>query len=398
MSTNEPQILKDSKSPTNGQPWIYGPFFDQAFILWPGIVLATALVLMISPNDISFDGHFMIWVVCVLLVDVTHVYSTIFRTYANSINRNIFKSELLWTPIVALAIGVMLYSLSDLLFWRILAYVAVYHFVRQQYGFLALYRFRLETVSPWNARIDKFAIYTATLTPIAFWHAHLPREFHWFIDDDFVAGLPIAAFYIIAVGFVLSMVFYLGKEIQFWKLHHKTSWPQHLILFSTIVTWWIGIIYFNNDIGFTILNTLSHGIPYMALVWATQQKQRQKQDQSQRSLQSEQAHSGALFQTLKPSDLVESPPFSTRLLAKANENSFYGVLVFLTVLIVLAYCEEYLWAGLVWREHLSLFLGAEFLPRVSDPTLLAFIVPLLSLPQVTHYILDGFIWKAPGKD
>ena len=24
---------------------------------------------------------------------------------------------------------------------------------------------------------------------------------------------------------------------------------------------------------------------------------------------------------------------------------------------------------------------------------LAFIVPLLALPQVTHYILDGFIWK-----
>ena len=33
---------------------------------------------------------------------------------------------------ISLAVGVVLYSLGELVFWRILAYVAIFHFVRQQ--------------------------------------------------------------------------------------------------------------------------------------------------------------------------------------------------------------------------------------------------------------------------
>ena len=36
-----------------------------------------------------------------------------------------------------------LYSRGELVFWRALAYLAVFHFVRQQYGWMALYRARM---------------------------------------------------------------------------------------------------------------------------------------------------------------------------------------------------------------------------------------------------------------
>jgi hypothetical protein len=55
-----------------------------------------------------------------------------------------------------------------------------------------------------------------------------------------------------------------------------------------------------------------------------------------------------------------------------------------------------LWDVLVWHEHPSLF-GAWGL-RVSE-SLLAFVVPALTVPQATHYVLDGLIWRrhdAPG--
>ncbi len=58
-----------------------------------------------------------------------------------------------------------------------------------------------------------------------------------------------------------------------------------------------------------------------------------------------------------------------------------------------AYLEEGLWDGLVWREHGAVFGWFQALPDVSRAAWLAWLVPLLALPQSTHYVLDGFIWR-----
>jgi len=39
-------------------------------------------------------------------------------------------------PVLGLTIGIALYSEGELVFWRVLAYLAVFHFIRQQYGWL----------------------------------------------------------------------------------------------------------------------------------------------------------------------------------------------------------------------------------------------------------------------
>jgi hypothetical protein len=48
---------------------------------------------------------------------------------------------------------------------------------------------------------------------------------------------------------------------------------------------------------------------------------------------------------------------------------------------------------MVWNEHQTVFKLFSFLPQVNDQVLLSLIVPLLVVPQATHYVLDGFIWK-----
>jgi hypothetical protein len=68
------------------------------------------------------------------------------------------------------------------------------------------------------------------------------------------------------------------------------------------------------------------------------------------------------------------------------------------LLILFAYFEEGLWDGLVWKEHASVFKPFATLPAINSDMLLALIVPLLALPQSTHYVLDGFIWKMKKKD
>jgi hypothetical protein len=133
------------------------------------------------------------WIATVLAVDVAHVWSTAYRVYLDPDERRRRPALYLGLPVAAYALGVVLYSASPGLFWRVLAYLAVFHFVRQQYGWVALYRRRLGPSTALDRVLDDAAIYSATLYPLLWWHAHLPREFEWFIEGDFIPGLPLTA-------------------------------------------------------------------------------------------------------------------------------------------------------------------------------------------------------------
>ena len=121
----------------------------------------------------------------VLLIDVAHVWSTSFRVYFDKEELRRRLGLYLLVPIAGYVVGVALYSEGELTFWRPLATVAVFHFVRQQYGWVALYRRKLNEPTDWTWWIDAAAVYLATVYPLAFWMTNLPRNFEWFIRNDF---------------------------------------------------------------------------------------------------------------------------------------------------------------------------------------------------------------------
>ena len=82
------------------------------------------------------------WITAILLVDVAHVYSTGFRVYFDNVELRRRPWLYVLAPLLSFLIGAAIYSESRLIFWRLLAYLAVFHFVRQQYGWVALYRAR----------------------------------------------------------------------------------------------------------------------------------------------------------------------------------------------------------------------------------------------------------------
>jgi hypothetical protein len=67
-----------------------------------------------------------------------------------------------------------------------------------------------------------------------------------------------------------------------------------------------------------------------------------------------------------------------------------GVGAFVGVLLLLAFAEELAWDRLVWHEQAWLFGSGGV---QSGDLALALIVPLLALPQATHYLLDGVLWR-----
>ena len=172
---------------TRGSGWIVSPLFDLLFFIGPSF-LALALVafcpwIRAAGAETSIAG----WVMCVLLVDVAHVWSSLYRTYLDPEER-VAKAGLFGVvPLACAGAGIFLYALDPRYFWRVLAYLAVLHFIRQQYGFAALYGRSGAWIDKLDARIDKAAIYAATLYPLIYWHTHMPRPFVWFVPGDFLA-------------------------------------------------------------------------------------------------------------------------------------------------------------------------------------------------------------------
>ena len=65
---------------------------------------------------------------------------------------------------------------------------------------------------------------------------------------------------------------------------------------------------------------------------------------------------------------------------------------FLGIVWMLAYLEEFLWDTGVWHERSWLF-GRSWSWGEAE----VYFVPLLAVPQITHYVLDGFIWRRSAR-
>jgi hypothetical protein len=130
-----------------------------------------------------------------------------------------------------------------------------------------------------------------------------------------------------------------------------------VVVVTTAATWYVGIVATNDDFTFTVTNVIVHGAPYMALLFMYS---RERAKEAPRSL-------------------------VARIVAG-------GALAFLGVALALAFAEEMLWDRLVWHDRPGLF-GGTHEGALLVPLARAIVVPLLAVPQATHYALDAVLWR-----
>ncbi len=361
------------------QPWLSSAKFDIVAVIAPAFVSSLLVLIFRQQLTDSPTLPLWAWVSIVLMVDVAHVYATLFRTYLSprALHRN--ATLLIAIPISCWGVGCLLYSINGLLFWRVLAYLAVFHFIRQQYGFTAIYSRKDPPEVRKYGWIDRLVVYSATIYPLLFWHTHLPRKFDWFIEGDFISGLPEVASALGFAVYVAAATIYISKELWVFKSSGFFNVPKNLLIVGTALSWWVGIITVNSDFAFTLTNVLSHGIPYMGLIWLYQRPTERKES------------------PLSTESCAEKPTALENKLTACTTFILSSLPIFVAFLILLAYLEEGFWDGFVWREHSQLFNAFWHLPAIIDPTILAFLIPLLALPQSTHYVLDGFIWRVKDR-
>src|SRR5262249_29127714 len=176
------------------------------------------------------------------------------------------------------------------------------------------------------------------------WHTHRPRRFWWFLRGDF-AALPAAAARVAAPLYWAALAAYAARALARWA-RGRPHPGKDIVVATTALCWYVGIVACNGDYAFTVTNVLIHGIPYFALTfWYARSR-------------------------------------GQALAARG------GPIAFVATLWALAYAEELFWDRGVWHERAWLF-GAGFAAGAWKIVL----VPVLSVPQVTHYVLDGFVWR-----
>ena len=331
-------------APQRRATWLFSRRID--LLAFGGSALLSFVILGIGARAgvLHSEAPEWAWIGGVLLVDVAHVWSTIFRTYLDG--AELRRRPMLYSvvPIAAYLIGLVLYDAGAIVFWRCLAYLAIFHFIRQQYGWVALYRNRADERS--GRWIDMLAIYAATLYPLLWWHANLPRKFNWFVPNDFPFSISsdVATYATPLYWAILAL--YAARSIA-------QGFPnpgKDLVVGTTALCWYVGIVALNSDFAFTVTNVFIHGLPYIALVYIYQRERGE-------------------------------------VASAANRILRFGLPAFLMILWVIAFAEEALWDRALWHERAWLF-GSWSIASTER-----WLVPLLAVPQIAHYVLDGFIWR-----
>jgi hypothetical protein len=305
----------------------------------------------------------------ILGIDVAHVYSTLFRTYLDRVELGAHPLRYALVPALGYAAGVWLYVWGAMVFWRVLAYLALFHFVRQAVGFAAVYRARAGRSGLVERGIDEAVLYSATLYPVLYWHVRpWHQEFSWFMPGDFVT-LPFIEALLPAAGalYALSLALFFTRELLGLVRQGEILLGRFVVVTSTAATWYVGIVATNSDFDFTVTNVIVHGVPYLALLWAYVRARLPVRAERGGSKHDGQGSAQSLVGDV----------------ARAGFGAFAGVV------LVMAFVEELMWDRLVWHERGWLFGEGS---AIGDGAL-AWLVPVLALPQLTHYVLDGFLWR-----
>lgn len=372
------QATHAASTTENRFPVLFSPVVD--FLAFGGSALLALAMLPIGAalGVLHADSPRWTWVTAILLIDVAHVYATGFRVYfdVDELRRRPWLYGL--APLLSFLVGAAIYSESVALFWSVLAYLAVFHFIRQQYGWVALYRSREGDHERLGWWVDAVAIYMATVYPLIYWHTHLPRQFTWFTEGDFLT-LPAWIGVVAEPMYWASLATYFGRSI--YRGMRQGAWNpgKDLVVVTTAICWYVGIISLNSDYAFTVTNVIIHGVPYMVLIY--------------------------WYRWHRLSASRDSAWDATDVHAISRWKTTAGRLsLFLGAIWVLAYAEELLWDRGVWNEQDWLFGWVTFGAGDSSPSTGSrssgvdfWLAPLLAVPQITHYVLDGFIWRRSAR-
>jgi hypothetical protein len=361
----EPHLLDAAVAPAPPGvargPWIVSRRFDLALLALPAALTLLCLALPAPASPLPL-GWFLLLVVA---FDVAHVWTTLYLSY---LDRETFaRRRLLFLLPVPLAVLVSyrLHVHSPALFWTLLAYVAIHHFISQQWGFIALYRLRAGERDPVDRTLDRWALWAGALGPLLWWHASPARTFDWFgHGEEFLFALdPALRPDIVAATATVGVVWVVR---QAWRAARGDAPCAGKVLWmvASWLSWSVGIVWGQSPLVSLAAINLLHGVPFLGLVWFRLNRR---------------------FEA--PAARARSPLLGL-LAQRGMVWAFYGLV------LALALLEEGLWDGTHWGTYVRGLTGLAP-PDLGDRAT-SLLVAVLVTPQIVHYVLDGWLWRLDG--
>lgn len=353
MKANSIEQLRNS--------FLQTPTYEWLFIVLPPLVLSLFFVL--APRDIESIGYMnAILLFCFVVIDGGHVFSTIFITYFDR-SRNSYQKLKYVLVFLITYFGIYFFlSLTNQNgLWSLLAYLAIFHFIRQQFGLMKLYYSNSEPKKKIEIWLDDLAIYSTTIYPYIYWHAHLPREAgSVFRRSSFIQFPAIQQVSLICgVLTVLLIVSFVIKEIYFFIIKGRVELQKFAVVIGSAVAWWVSIVYFYDWIlPYSVIQTVSHGVPYWALLWIYGRTANQE---------------------------IETR--SWFFISK------WGLVTMVVIASSLSFLLIFGWEHLIYASDYRGYHPFSNLPNLVVSPISKYLEAFFASCQVTHYGLDSLIWK-----
>jgi len=313
---------------------VFGAGLD--FVSFLAIPLAVAILLTMVFGPALTAVTSAILFVC---FDLFHVYVGIGTAWVfpdQWTNRRLFYFGF---PALCFAAYSGLFALSPGLFAMIYAYASIFHFSRQQIGWMRATGRRGLFFSSWESTLNDLAIYSATFGFVAYRVFDRPGA-TWFVEGDlgFLSFLPSKG--ILAFALVVNAAYLVWQTIIAIK-HKYVNVSKNLVWFTTFLVWGVSFVMFKAvTVGAVALIVVHHASPFVVLSFFYVRHRRQE-----------------------------------------GHRSYFGPFAFLAVA-----------GAALMLSSMEQAVSAEwsFLSYFSN---LRFIEPFLAMIATYHYAIDSFFWR-----
>ncbi len=339
----------------SGSAWVFSARLDPLLFLGPPLC-GIAFALWLGHAGLLAAPMFgWLYLVVYVLLDVPHVFATLFPTYLDAEYRRDHRAVLVATPLGIFAVaGALWLAGQELLLFALVVYLNLFHIARQQHLFL---EFTQRHEAERATRVwDHLLLGSVLGYAYLWWHTHLPRAYGLQEPAVMIEGIPAWTSEVTLPVVWGIFALWLVRELRRVRGGRPPNWARYLVIGASWVTYWTAGMLFNSEMAFFAVAIFMHSGTYLFLVhqW------------------------GRGRFAARPERLA------------ALFRGWRGALAFAALLVAIAYLGEALADAFVRHGHDELFpLGHLAAP----PAVAVAVGALLFVPQVTHYVMDLFLWK-----
>ena len=259
--------------------WIISPADDLVWFI--GSVMASYGLLGLAHLGVSPFTLLLAWAI---IFDGTHFFATLSRTYFDTEERQLHP-RLLWGSLAFFGLGPALYLAGyGNLFFSFAALWAYYHLVKQQYGFMVLYKNKNHDLARLDNAIDRVFLALALWYPFAhFMLANMAtRHSGLFNVGSFGPVLEEMLWW----GSAASAGAFAARQLQKLWRGEPLNAPKQLLLAAAIPMHWTVFAMVRRDaFGYMLATpalTIFHNIQYHRLIWFHNRNKYEAADAAQR--------------------------------------------------------------------------------------------------------------------